>query len=186
MCGYHCPGQQSCRLPAHNQQDCVACTQLSLSCEPVLSSPHSPNLPQLLCPLTHFQDDHDSALDEGDEQEAAVESVADAEGVTDGDYNRAQRFKKLHRMLASSIVQKPIARLKRHAAAVMIGLTLVHLGMFVVMFQGIEKLKKEANGLELIGKAAISSTGWLGLQQASCWWEHDPGGRTPLMAAAAN
>lgn len=109
-------------------------------------------------PAAANQEQEEQVEEEEGDTSVPEDADGDTQGVTDGDYNRAQRFKKLYRLLSSSVVQKPMVRLRNHAAAVMIGLTMVHLGMFVVMFQGIAKLKKEVAGLHLIGQAAVRST----------------------------
>lgn len=59
----------------------------------------------MYCTVLPPQDDS-SAPAEGGEEEAGGSTAGDAaaEGVTDTDFNRAQRFKRLYRLLSSSAV----------------------------------------------------------------------------------
>lgn len=53
------------------------------------------------------------------------------EGMSDHDYTRGQRFKKLFKLLASTLIQQPTLRYKKHATAIILGLAAVHLGLFM-------------------------------------------------------
>lgn len=83
---------------------------------------------------------------------------AEAGRVTQSDFNRAQRFKKLFRLLTSTALHAPTQRFGRHAAAVMAGMTAVHVGMFVFVYTLFKRLEGSLHNLDVIGQAAVMAT----------------------------
>lgn len=85
---------------------------------------------------------------------------------TNTDYRRGKRFKKLARVLSSQMVQRQMARFKMHTIMVVSGLTIAHVGVFILVYVLLRQQKAGVTDLNTAGGHGWV-LGWarLGLQQ---------------------